>query len=303
MRICIFGAGSLGSALGGILSRNHEVALIARRENVLAVRRSGLRLSGDIVRTARVEAYEDPEGIEPPELLVMATKAYDTTSAIRQCRSWVTKETRVLTLQNGLGNLEVLRKWLGQRAFGGTTSMGATMLRPGVVKVSGLGKTVVGADMDPEGAKMIVRALLSCELPARTERNILGEIWSKAIVNACINPTTAILDVPNGRLLDSRVIVRLMAAVCDECELIAMSSGVELPRGSLKSRVRAVARDTSENTSSMLQDVRREKRTEIAQMNGAFCDQGRLKGISTPMNSTLAAMVEALGTGKVVGKG
>lgn len=286
----------MGSALGGILARSNQVVLIARKAHVSAVRRAGLHLTGDVRSCLRIDAFENLEGLQPPELLIITTKAYDTGKAVKQCRGWVAKDTRVLTLQNGLGNLELLRKWVGARAFGGTTSMGAALLRPGTVKISGLGHTVIGGDSNSDGAEMIAKTFSSCGLPAIAEKNASGHIWAKAIVNACINPTSAVLGVANGRLLDSPVISRFMYAVCDECEQVALSSGIRLPNGSMRARVRAVARDTSKNTSSMLQDVRLGRRTEISQINGAFCEIGGRKGIHTPLNSTLTAMVEALYT-------
>lgn len=303
MRICVFGAGSLGSALGGILARKHRVSLVARRDNVSAIMRDGLRLTGDVRSRVRLDACETVEGVHPPELLIITTKAYDTGEAVDQCRDWVTKDTRVLTLQNGLGNLELLRKWLGARAFGGTISMGAELTRPGVVRVSGLGDTVIGADKDPEGASRIVEAFSSCGFSASADMNTAGHIWAKAIVNACINPTSAVLDVSNGSLVDNPVISRFMNEVCQECELVASANGIMLPNASMRARVRAVARDTSENISSMLQDVRRGRRTEISQINGAFRDIGARKGIHTPLNSALTAMVETLATCAVMEKG
>ena len=99
------------------------------------------------------------------------------------------------------------------------------------------------------------------------------------------------------------VMTRLMSAVCDECERVAVSNGIRLPEGSMNKRVRNVARDTSANISSMLQDVRNGRQTEVAQINGAFCEFGRRKGVPTPLNSALVAMVTALGTLEVVGKG
>jgi len=303
MRICVFGAGSLGSALGGILARSNQVVLIARKEHVLAVRRTGLHLTGDVRSCVRIDAVENLEGLHPPELLIISTKAYDTGKAVKQCRRWVTKDTKVLTLQNGLGNMELLRKWVGARAFGGTTSMGAALLQPGTVKVSGLGHTVIGGDSDFNGAEMIAQAFSSCGLSTIAEKNASGHIWAKAMVNACINPTSAILGVANGRLLNSPVILRLMNAVCDECEQVALSNEIRLPYGSMMARVHAVARDTSKNISSMLQDVRLGRRTEISQINGAFCEIGLRKGIPTPLNSTLTAMVEALYTRRFLGKG
>ena len=296
MRIVIFGSGSLGSALGALLSRSNEVALIGRRAHMSAIRRHGLRVVGDLNLRVKLEAYESVDGVELPELVVITTKAYDTASAIDSCRVWASADVKVLTLQNGLGNLDALREWKGRRAFGGTTTMGANLLGPGKVRLSGLGRTVIGSDKDPVGAQRIVRAFAESGLPTVTNDNILAEIWAKAIVSACINPLTAILRVSNGKLLESPPISQLMSEVCDECELVARRAGVRLPYASIKSRVRAVARDTSNNRSSMLQDIERGKRTEVAQINGAFVRHGLEQDVRTPLNQTLLAMVESLET-------
>ena len=295
MRIVIFGAGSLGSALGALLSRSNEVALVGRHSNMSAIRRSGLRVVGDINVRAKLEAYDSVNQVEPPELIVITTKAYDTLSAIRACRDWASGKVRVLTLQNGLGNLELLREWKGERAFGGTTTMGANLLRPGEVRLSGLGRTVIGANKDLVGAQRIVHAFAESGLPSVVKKDVLAEIWAKAVVSASINPLTAILRVPNGKLLASAPVSKLMSEVCSECELVARGVGIRLP-SSMKSRVRAVARDTSNNRSSMLQDIERGRRTEVAQINGAFVKHGLERHIKTPLNLTMLAMIGSLET-------
>lgn len=294
MRICIFGSGSLGSALGGILSFGNDVTLIGRRAHVRAVLNKGLRLTGDVRRTVKVGASESIEGLEPPELLVISTKAYDTPDAIAACRDWASDDSLVLTLQNGLGNLEALREWKGDRALGGTTTLGAMITSPGVVRISGLGKTVIGSDTDASAARSVARAFSVSGIPVTTEDDVFGAIWSKAVVSACINPTTAVLRVPNGELLHSRVIVRLLDAVCSECVMVAGSCGVDLRTRALQSRVRAVARETAKNMSSMLQDVQHGRRTEIAQINGAFCRLGESHGVRAPLNRALTSMVVSL---------
>ncbi|MBU0623374.1 MAG: 2-dehydropantoate 2-reductase [Candidatus Thermoplasmatota archaeon] len=294
MRISIFGAGSLGSAIGGLLAGTNEVALIGRHPHVDEIRRNGLTLVGDRTSSVRPEAVESVIDLAPPELLIITTKAYDTEETVRICKPWTDKKTMVLTLQNGLGNLELLRAWKGSSAYGGTTTMGATLLSPGRVRVSGIGRIVIGADMDPTGAAMLARVFSKAGIPATVSDDISREMWAKAVVSACINPVTAVLRVPNGKLLDSPILSRFIREVCQECVEVACSVGIRLSSASTYARVRAVVGDTSGNLSSMLQDVELGNRTEIAQLNGAFCRTGGDEGIPTPLNNALVAMVGSL---------
>lgn len=294
MRICIFGAGSLGSALGGILAAKHEVHLVGRREHMSAVHSNGLALSGSVHALVRVHAHTNVTTVPPADLLIITTKAYDTQPAVDACRGWAGSPTKVLTLQNGLTNLDIIRAWKGASAFGGTTSLGAALTRPGHVEVSGLGRTVIGSDIDPAGASEISTLMAECGLPAVAKADTVGEIWAKGIVNACINPVTAILRVPNGTLLESEAVVELMAGVCRECQAVATTNGVSLSHPDMFSRVREVATDTARNRSSMLRDVELGRRTEIHEINGAFLTLAATKGLRAPLNKALVAMVEAL---------
>jgi 2-dehydropantoate 2-reductase len=294
MEICVFGAGSLGSALGGILLTHNDVTLVGRRENMSAVRRGGLKLVGDVSTAVRLEARETVRGMRSPELVIITTKAYDTADAIRVCRPCVDDRTMVLTLQNGLGNLELLRAWKRSRAFGGTTTMGANLVLPGKVVVSGLGTTVIGSDLDPDGARAIASAFASCGLETATSNRIHDAIWLKAIVNASINPIAAALRVPNGRLIESKIISRLMRDVCVECESVARADAIDVRAGASYHRARAICEDTRKNMSSMLQDVLRGRRTEIDQINGAICAVGDRHGIPTPLNDALVAMISSM---------
>jgi 2-dehydropantoate 2-reductase len=211
-----------------------------------------------------------------------------------ECRPWVTGETIVLTLQNGIGNLEALREWKGSRAFGGTTTLGSTVASPGKVRISGLGRTVMGSELDPDCSKKIVGVFAESGIPTCFSENMLSEIWAKAIVSACINPITAILRVPNGRLLESRAVSSLISEVSKECERVARAHGIELPQSHMYPRVRAVARDTTRNLSSMLQDVMRGNRTEIDQINGAIWRLAEEHGLDAPLNKTLTVIVQSL---------
>ena len=278
-----------------MLTGRNDVFLVGRELHVEAIRKRGLVLQGDLERTVRLPAFTEVTHVDPPELLLITTKAYDTRNAITECRPWVTDMTAVLTLQNGIGNIEALKEWKDVKAFGGTTTLGSTMISPGKVRVSGLGRTVIGSETDPDFSKMIVKVFAESGIPTRYCGNMMSEIWGKAIVSACINPLTAILRVPNGRLLESKAISRMLLEVSQECERAARAHGIDLPRSPMYPSVRAVARDTAENLSSMLQDVMRGGRTEIDQINGAFWRLSEEYGLEAPFNQTLTAMVQSLG--------
>lgn len=293
MRICIFGAGSLGSALGGILASRNEVTLIGRRNHMMAVRKNGLTLKGDIRRSVEVEARERIDGIDPPDLVVITTKAFDTEEAVEKCRTVAGRNTSVLTLQNGLGNLEILRVWKGSNAFGGTITLGANLVAPGEVRVSGLGETLIGSDLNPEGARRMSLLFKESGLNARTCPDVTLAIWSKVAVSASINPLTAVLRLENGKLLTSASISRMMDEVCREAVAVGMRSGVALSLPKTIGLAHSVARSTSRNRSSMLQDVETGKRTEIEQINGAIWRLGERTGSPAPLNMALWAMVSS----------
>jgi len=283
--------------MGGILAQKHEVILVGRKENMDAVKVNGLRLTGEIEAIVDVETRETVDGLEPPDLTILTTKAYHTKSVIDALMALPWVDTSVLTLQNGLGNLELIRAWKGPKAFGGTTTMGASLQSPGNVRISGLGRTVIGSDMDASGANRLAEAFAACGFTVDVKADVVAEIWAKAIVNSCINPLTAVLRVPNGKLIESETILRLMSELCDECVAVAKEAGVTLPEARMMDRVRTVAEDTAENRSSMLRDIELGRRTEIAQMNGMMCKIGSHYGVHTPLNRAVSAMVEALEPG------
>jgi 2-dehydropantoate 2-reductase len=294
MRICIFGAGSIGCAVGGLLAEHHEVVLVGRKANVDHVRQSGLRLHGAVSREVMMDARETVSDIAPPDLLIVATKAYSTQSVIEACRDWVVDDTIVLTLQNGLGNLEKLRDWRGVRAIGGTTTMGALLTEPGLVHVASLGSTLIGADVDPETAKALASVLAAVGMPTTVATDIQAELWAKATINACINPVTAILRVVNGEIVRVEALSMLVRDISQECEAVAGACGIRLPYESMYQQATAVAKKTGSNRSSMLRDIELGRRTEIQSINGHICRAGLHACVPTPINNALVAMVESL---------
>ena len=148
--------------------------------------------------------------------------------------------------------------------------------------------------MDSKSARSIAFLFKEVGMPSSVTKDIHGEIWAKAIVNAAINPLTAVLGVANGALLESRTVTRLMSEICSECEAVAEAAGIALPTSSLYRRAREVARVTASNRSSMLRDIELGRKTEISCINGHICRMASELKLRVPLNKALVAIVESL---------
>jgi len=295
MRIVVFGAGALGSLYGGLLSEDHDVTLVGRQEHVDAVNGSGLHISGLREGVYRPKARTSAEGLGTQDLVLVTVKAYDTRTAVREVEAMVGEGTAVVSLQNGLGNSEILGRSFGPRVIMGVPFMGVTFSRPGHVCLAGLGETVMGSPSGQHGLAIRVSETLSAVgLSTRVSANIFPEIWMKAIVNASINPITALVRRENGCICQQRELRELSKAVCQECTKAAEANRIALGRGDPFDKVVEVARMTARNRSSMLQDVERGKRTEIDAINGALAEAGESRGLSMPVNRALWSLVRSL---------
>lgn len=294
MRFLIFGAGALGSLIGAFLSRRNEVTLVGRRDHVSKIDTEGLRVSGlteTLVKPVAVERIEDAASFD---FIFITVKSYDTKNAMEN----LTKMGElgiIVTMQNGLGNLEIADRF-ADRVIGGTTSHGATLRRPGEILHAGIGDTVIGGSkgVSQEDLDLLAEELTACGMKTEITQNLIGEIWAKAVVNAGINPLTAILRARNGLLLKRAPLTAILEEVCSEAIRVAEAHHIPLPKSDLVERTKRVARMTSENMSSMFQDVANRKRTEIDSITGEIVRLGGMKGIGTPINSTLLAMVKGI---------
>lgn len=293
MRFLVFGAGAMGSLVGGLLSQRHETVLVGRRPHVEAIRKGGLRITGKTRLLARLAAEEDLPPDADPDVVIVAVKAYDTEEAARTLAP-LTEKALFLSLQNGLGNEEALAT-AGARVLGGVTNQGLTFVGPGEVYHAGVGDTYIGPfeGTGPKEADDVVKAFNESGLPSHLVDDIRAELWLKAIVNACINPLTALLRVPNGYLLQTEATEQIVRQVIQEGVEVAARQEVSLVADAVFERVASVVRGTSANRSSMLQDLERGRRTEIDAINGAIARLGREAGRPAPANDLLAQLVRA----------
>jgi len=296
MDVLVFGAGSLGSLVGGLLAREHDVTLVGRDPHVRAVRENGLRITGAASARVRPGAATAVDPGDSPELAVVTVKAFDTADAARSLAR-VEPET-VLSLQNGMGNEETLAEHLASPVLAGTTTYGARLREPGVVACTGVGAVTLGPHRaaDLETIERVGRAFRAADVAAEVVADPRPHLWEKLAVNTGINPVTALARVPNGALVDGPV-ADVAAAAAAETAAVAREHGVDLSGKRARAAVRNVAETTAENRSSMLVDREAGRRTEVDAINGYVLDRA---GQAVPTNAALAGLIRAWEAGEGV---
>jgi 2-dehydropantoate 2-reductase len=300
LRIAIVGAGAIGCLFGGRLHRTGQtVLLIHHRKRVAAsIEEKGVRireLSGKVVR-AHIQTRTRLSRLDKPDLVVITVKAYDTKGVASLLKKSGIRNVPVLSLQNGLGNVEELTRLLGaDSTIAGTTTEGAMTTGPGSVIHTGRGMTWVG-EMNSQLSDRcltVQRAFSRAGFTTIISSNIKGVLWAKAIVNSAINPITAITRVRNGDVRKIPELREIASELVDEGIAVAQANEILL-KPSPKSLLAKTLALTAKNKSSMLQDIEAGRKTEIRQLNGSISPQGSLVGVSTPFNDLLTKLVLAL---------
>ncbi|MFB6195613.1 MAG: ketopantoate reductase family protein [Haloplanus sp.] len=291
MDVLIFGAGSLGSLVGGLLSRAHDVTLVGRDPHVATVREDGLRITGVDTLETHPAATTDGTGASA-DLAIVTVKAYDTATAADELATG--DVDAVLSLQNGMGNEEVLASHLDCPILAGTATCGARLTDPGHVEWLGRGMITVGAwrpSDDAAPVERVVAALRAGGLDAETATDIRRRLWEKLAINAAINPVTALARVENGAVVESTPLSDLAATAAVETARVARDADVSLTDEDAVEAVDRVARETARNRSSMHRDVTRGRRTEIDAINGYVEERAAATDRSVPINRTLASLI------------
>lgn len=305
MQISILGTGAMATLFAARLSAVADVSMIGSwREALDTIREHGITIDGDSC-CHEVYTADDPDDAPAADLAIVLTKAYKTPIAAEVAAKTLKPDGLALTLQNGLGNIEVLSAHVGaDRAMQGVTMQGATLLGPGHIRTSGRGATHLGyvpielaapRDWSAHHLAYEITALLNAAgLKAQLSADIDGLVWGKVIINAAINPLTAILRIPNGALLESEDTIGVMKTAALEAAAVAAAQGIRLPYLDPVERVKYVAELTATNHSSMLQDVLNQRQTEIDAINGQIVERGRALGVPTPVNAVLTSLMRAI---------
>jgi len=244
-------------------------------------------------RSYPVQVIREGQACEPAKYALVLVKSWQTERAAKSLVKCLASDGLALTLQNGLGNREKLLLALGPgRVALGVTTSGATLLAPGRVVPAGEG--VIALNGTP-GLEPLGDLLKQAGFRVENVADARALLWGKLVINAAINPLTALLEIPNGELLDHPETRSLMAELAGEAAALANALGIELHYENPGSAAEYVAQRTAANHSSMLQDIRNGRPTEIDAICGEIVRLGEQSGVPTPLNRVMWQLVKAKG--------
>jgi 2-dehydropantoate 2-reductase len=300
MRVCIVGCGAVGSLFAANLAQLDDVevwAYDAAVEHVDAINAAGLRLSGAGEVLGRLRATADPAELPPCEFGIVATKAMHTEAAIA-ASAHAFSDGAVATVQNGLGNEETLAGHV-VRVIRGTTFPAGKLLAPGRVQWDVKGDTTLGPfEPQPASPEEIARLADACTragMPTQAVADARGPQWRKVIFNAATNPVGALTGLSHGRVCERPGLRLLVSALVDEGKAVAGALGVELDADPEELIDHAARPEVAyDHKASMLQDVEGKRATEIDYLNGGIVRFGRERGVPTPLNEAVWALVKGV---------
>jgi len=299
MRICIVGCGAVGSLFAAHLAKAGEAEVWAYdvwKDHVEAMRQHGLRLSGAADFTARLNATSNPKEIPPCDYGIVATKAIHTKSAIAQVPHVFPQNSAVCSVQNGVGNEEIIAEHV-KFVIRGTTFPAGHPISPGHICFDIKGDTWIGP-FEPTQTPMqkveeLSGFLTRSGMNTIALRDARGAQWTKLIFNAATNPVGALTLLHHGAATRFEPTGNLFNLLIAEGEAVAKKIGIEL-HGDPRNLVQKGANAPGKHRASMLQDVLAKRQTEVDFMNGAIVEWGNKVGVPTPLNQALWALIKGL---------
>lgn len=302
MKIGIVGPGAMGCLFAAYLSKTGEdICLIDKdKERAEKISQQGIIVEGVSGNwQAKVKVTADIQHLGLLDLIILCVKSYDTKTSATQIKPLVSENTLVLTLQNGIGNIEIISEIVGQdKVIAGVTNLGSTLIGNGHIRHAGMGETLIGK-LDgklPAQMRSLREIFNRVGLDTRISRDIKSLLWSKLVINAGINPLTAITKSNNGHLIEIESTRKILREAVTEAVKVIKRKRIKLIFDDPLAKVEAVCEATANNVSSMLQDVLRNKRTEIDFINGVIVRLGQELGIPVPVNSLLVDLVKTIET-------
>lgn len=325
MRVLIFGAGAIGSVLGGFLANaGHEVTLLGRPWHLDVVRRHGLAITGlwgehhipvchqanragerssEADRPCLVTAtrLDELTPSEPFDWVVVCVKAHQTAAVAPALPALLGPRTFVCSFQNGLGNYEALTQQVSSSRVALARVIFGVETAPGRVHVTVCADDVlIGAPDErfpKEQLSVLAETLRSSGIPARRSDTILIALWAKVLYNCALNGLSALLDVPYGKLLEQPLSRSIMHVIIEEVYQVAAAHRISLepPSASAYRELlfTTLIPKTAGHRASMVQDLRSGKPTEIEALNGALVRMGLQAGVPTPMNALVTRLIHA----------
>ena len=302
-RVAVLGAGAVGCYFGGMLARaGVPVTLIGRPLHVEAIARDGLFLDGlHFQQYIAVSGSSEISAAKNAELLLFCVKTLNTEEAAKSLLPHLAPSATVISLQNGVDNVERIRSAAKIDAFAAVVYVAAAMTAPGRVKHSGRGDLILGDlpgrthnDVRRRQLERTASLFEGAGVPCRVSSNVEGELWLKMIINCAYNAISALGRAQYHRLGENLWTRELMVKVTQEALEVARVAGVRLPEVDMVETVLKISESMATATSSTAQDLARGKPTEIDSLNGYLVRRGAVLGVPTPVNQTLHAVVKLL---------
>ena len=311
MHFLVFGAGAIGSVFGGLLAKSgHLVTLIGRKAHMDAIAHDGLVIDGiwgrHVIRENIIPSTElTPRLVSDSpvfDLCLLTVKSYDTADAVQTLCKYLSNPPKVLSLQNGLGNIETIAHFLGpSKTIGGRVIFGVEYQKPGVVTVTvAADSTKIGSvagSIQRHEIEHFAALFTQAGIPTEATDDIIRYIWGKVLYNCSLNPLATLLNVPYGKLLSNCAAREIMQELITEIFTVARLLSVKLDWDTPEEYTNVLFSELIPRTfqyhPSMLQDVQRGKRTEIDALNGAIAQYAEQLGCEAPMNALMRDLIKA----------
>ena len=305
MKIVIVGGGAIGRLFGYFLVKGeNEVTMIDTNQKTLtALQNRGIGLVNDEdeypeeAKSFPVRALSSAESLSEADLVILTVKSQATLAAVKNIAHLINDSCPLLCMQTGLGNLEVASKIVPKEdILLGITFMSGTALSEARVRQGRQAMTKIGEvnGIITKRLENINRVFTQCEIENEMAPKIVSSLWCKVITYSAMNPVSALLQVPNGSLTSRMESITLMKRLLDEGKAVANSCSVELVCGDLYELLFDTCEKSSNNLSSMLQDILNGVPTEIDAQNGAICRFAKEHGVNVPTHKTMVELIKLL---------
>lgn len=308
VKILVVGAGALGSVFGCLLrDKGHEVGFLQPGAKLDDIRELGLTVTGLFGEhhCTGFSLYNSPDQVPTDyyDLILITVKSFHTREAVEQVAAKIGSNALVISLQNGLGNYEAIRKRVGEKqVLAARVIFGARIIKRAHSMVTVYAEPVmIGSPanaVEMSRIEQIARAFSEAGIPTEATREVNKYIWAKMLYNCTLNPLSGILNVPYGKLLEADGTKNLMRRIVEEIFAVAHAHNIALfwqePQEYIHLLFGRLIPDTAAHFASMAQDLSAGRHTEIDAMNGAIVQLGEEVGVSCPVNATVSDLVKAM---------
>ncbi|MCS6286653.1 MAG: 2-dehydropantoate 2-reductase [Nitrospira sp.] len=296
--ILMVGAGSVGGFFGAHLAKNNpNVSFLLRPKTLAAVQQNGLTIrSANGTFTVRPQAAADAKELPKPDLIILGVKAFDLDEVMTQIEPVLTENTVILTLQNGIDTEDrIIARVQRDCVVGGVAFIYSKIAAPGVIDHYKKGAVAIGELMGHESGRVLkIKELFAAAgIPCHLSKDIRRSKWEKMCWNCVFNPITVLIDDKVAKALDHPEMMRVIHQIVDEVAAVSAAVKVPLP-ADMAERVVKATQEIRDIHTSMYDDWKAGRQTEIAYLNGYIVQKGRELGIPTPVNEVMTAMIKTI---------